>query len=282
MRSFGALSEMTEVRLISPPGFWPKLNVRELLRYRELIWMFVRRGIFARYRQMALGIAWSFLEPLGLLLLMSIVFGYIIRVPTEGYPYTVFAATALIPWMYFSKSANAAANSLHEQLGIISKIYFPRVIVPISAMIREFFDSVMLFIILILLNIGFGFFPTWRVALMPLLLVYITLPALGIGLAISAISVKYRDFRPLLTIALQAGFYATPIFYPGELVPPRILPFYQLNPMYWGVEFSRWMMLGRPVTVTASLYCSLTLSLTIIMLGYFAFARYERHIVDAQ
>ncbi len=197
---------MTEVRLIRPPGKWPSLNLREILFYRELIWVFVKRGISSRYRQMALGITWSFLEPLGLLLLMSIVFGYLIRVPTEGYPFTVFVATALIPWMYFSKATNAAANSLHEQLSIISKIYFPRVIIPVSAVVREFFDLLVLFVILMLLNLGFGYWPTWRMVLMPLLLVYITLPALGVGLAVSSISVKYRDFRPLLTIALQAGF----------------------------------------------------------------------------
>ncbi len=273
---------MTEVRVIRPPGIWPTLNLREILQNRELIWVFVKRGISSRYRQMALGITWSFLEPLGLLLLMSIVFGYLIRVPTGGYPYTVFVATALIPWMYFSKSTNAAANSLHEQLGIISKIYFPRVIVPISAVIREFFDSLVLFVIMILLNIGFGYWPTWRVVTMPLLLLYITLPALGLGLAVSSISVKYRDFRPLLTIVLQAGFYATPIFYPAELIPARFMPFYQLNPMYWGVEFSRWIMLDRPMTITPSLYFSIALSAAVIIFGYYAFAIYERDVVDAQ
>ena len=139
-----------------------------------------------------------------------------------------------------------------------------------------------LFIILMLLNLGFGYWPTWRMVLMPLLLVYITLPALGVGLAVSSISVKYRDFRPLLTIALQAGFYATPIFYPAELVPPRILPFYELNPMYWGVAFSRWIMLGRPLAVTPSLYFSIALSAAVIVFGYYAFAIYERDVVDAQ
>jgi lipopolysaccharide transport system permease protein len=257
------------------------MNLREIFFYRELVWVLVKRGLFTRYRQMALGVTWSFLEPLGLLLLMSIVFGYLIRVHTEGYPYTAYVATALIPWMYFSKSTNAAASSLHEQLSIISKIYFPRVIIPVSAVIREFFDSLVLFIVLMLLNLSFGFWPTWRIVLMPLLLVYITLPALGVGLAISAISVKYRDFRPLLTIALQAGFYATPIFYPGNLIPARILPFYQLNPMYWAVEISRWIMLNRPLTITPSLYISLFLSVAIITFGYYAFAIYERDVIDA-
>jgi lipopolysaccharide transport system permease protein len=273
---------MTEVRVIRPPGPWPKLHLGEIFLYRELIWVFIKRGIFTRYRQMALGITWSFLEPLGLLLLMSVVFGHLIQVPTEGYPFTVFMATALIPWMYFSKATNAAANSLHEQLAIISKIYFPRIVIPVSAVIREFSDSLMLFVILLLLNIWFGYWPTWRVVMMPLLLIYITLPALGLGLAVSSVSVKYRDFRPLLIIALQAGFYVTPVFYPSDLVPARLLPFYQLNPMYWGAEFARWIMIGRPLTVTPSLYVSLGLSAAVVIVGYYAFARYERDVVDAQ
>jgi lipopolysaccharide transport system permease protein len=273
---------MSEIRMIRPSGRVPKLNYRELFNYRELIWVFVKRGLFTRYRQMALGITWSFLEPLGLLLLMSLVFGLLLAVPTEGYPFTVYVAAALVPWLYFSKATNAAANSLHEQIGIISKIYFPRIILPISAVIRELFDSLVLFVILIMISLAFGFLPTWRVLLMPFLLLYITLPGLGLGLAVSAISVKYRDFRPLLTIILQAGFYATPIFYPASIVPNIIKPFYQLNPMYWGVELSRWVMLGRPIDVTASFYLSICLSVGVIIFGYYAFALYERDVIDAQ
>lgn len=273
---------MSDVRVIRPPGRWPALNLKDIYQYRELMWVFVKRGIFTRYRQMALGVSWSFLEPLGLLLLMSVVFGLLIRVPTEGYPYTVFVASALIPWMYFSKGTNAAANSLHEQIGIISKIYFPRVILPVSAVVREFFDSLVLFVILVILAWAFGYPPTWRMLLMPLLLLYITLPGLGLGLAVSSISVKYRDFRPILTIVLQAGFYATPIFYPANLVPATLLPFYELNPMYWGVEFSRWIMLGKAVVITPSFFVSLVISALVITFGYFAFAIFERDIVDAQ
>src|SRR5215831_7644051 len=126
---------MTELRVIRPPGGWPTLDLAEIYRYRALLWVFVRRGIWTRYRQMALGITWSFLEPLGLLLLMSLTLGYLIRVPTEGFPFPIYVAAALIPWMFFSKGTNAAANSLAEHIGIISKIYFPRVILPIAAIV---------------------------------------------------------------------------------------------------------------------------------------------------
>jgi lipopolysaccharide transport system permease protein len=269
-------------RIVRPPGRWPTLRLQELLHYRHLLWVFVKRGILTRYRQMALGVLWSFLEPLGLLLVMSIVFGLLIRVPTGQYPYPVFVFAALIPWFYFSKATNAAAISLQEYIGIISKLYFPRVILPLAAAVREFFDSIVLFVLLVLLAWFYGFPPTPRLVLMPLLLVYITLPALGLGLAVASISIKYRDFRPLLVIVLQVGFYATPIFYPGELVPPIIRPIYQLNPLYWGVEISRWIMLGKPVEITPSFYLSLLVSATAVVLGYLIFAIYERIVVDAQ
>lgn len=273
---------MTKTKQIRPPGRLPNLNFGEIWRARELISVFVRRGISARYRQMALGITWSFLEPLGLLILMSVVFGILIRVPTPGIPYPVFVFSALIPWIYFSKATNGAAHSLHEHIGIVSKIYFPRAILPISAVIREFIDSAILFILLISLAWLYDYPPSWKAVLMPVLFVYLTLPALGVGLSVAAISVKYRDFRPLLTIVLQAGFYATPIFYPAELIPSVARPFYELNPMYWGVELSRWIILDKPIDITLSLYLSLVVSAAVVMAGYFVFAFYERDAVDVQ
>ncbi len=273
---------MQEIRLIRPPGRLPKLDLAEALRSRELLWMFVRRGIFTRYRQMALGVLWSFLEPLGLLLLMTIVFGLFLRVPTEPYPYTIFVFSALIPWLYFSKAANGAAGSLHENIGIVSKIYFPRVLLPAAALVREAFDSLVLFVLLVIMAWAFGFPPNLKMLLMPLLLVFLSLPALGIGLAVAAISVKYRDFRPLLTLALQAGFYATPIFYPAEFVPEAIRAFYTSNPIYWGVAFSRWIVLGKPVALDGTFLISLAICAVLIAVGYFMFAFYERGAVDAQ
>ena len=273
---------MTDIHVIRPPGRWPTLNLREAIQSRELLWVFVRRGIFTRYRQMALGVMWSFLEPLGLLLLMSIVFGVLIRVPTGDLPYPVFVFGALIPWLYFAKAAQSAASSLHEHIGIISKIYFPRLILPLSCVVRELFDSAVLLVLLIIMSWVYGFPPTWKVLLLPLLFLYVSLPALGLGLAVAAISIKYRDFRPLLTIVLQAGFYATPIFYPGELVPAVVRPFYQLNPMYWAVEISRWIMLDKPVLINAPFFASFALIVVVVAIGYFVFAMFERGAVDAQ
>ncbi len=271
-----------ERHLIKPPSGVATLNWREAWKSRELVGVFVRRGIAVRYQQMALGIFWSFLEPLGLLILTSVVFGLMIRVPTGPYPYPVFMFSALIPWLYFTKATNGAANSLQENIGIVSKVYFPRVLLPVSAVLREFFDSIVLFLLLIAMAWIYGFPPTWRAPLMPLVFVLITLPAAAVGMSIGSISIKFRDFRPMLALLLQAGFYTTPVFYPPELVPARLRPLYEINPMYWGVEISRWIVLGKPITVTPSFYLSVLCSGVAVMLGYIVFAHYERGAVDAQ
>ena len=273
---------MTEIRHIRPPGRLPTLDWREIWRSRELIMVFVRRGIAVRYGQMALGIAWSFLEPLGLLVLTSVVFGLFIRVPTGEYPYPVFVFSALIPWLYFNRSTNGAAGSLSEHIGIVSKIYFPRVLLPVSAVIREFFDSLVLFLLLLALAWFYGYPPTWRSLLMPLVLIYIVVPALGVGLSVGSISIKFRDFRPLLQLVLQAGLYATPIFYPIELVPERYRFFVQLNPMYWAVEMTRWLVLDKPMVLSPALYLSVMMSGLLLLIGFMVFAYYERGVVDAQ
>jgi len=273
---------MDDVRIIRPPSRIPKLDLGEVLRSRELLWVFVRRGIFARYRQMALGIFWSLLEPLGLLIMMSVVFGMILRVPTGGFPYPIFVFSALIPWLYFSKAVNGTASSLHENIAIISKIYFPRVLLPLSALMREMFDSLMLFVLLVVLAWIYGFPPSWKLLLMPIVLLYLSIPALGIGLSVAAISIRYRDFRPMLALVLQAGFYVTPILYPVALVPEIARPIYMANPVYWGVEFSRWIILDQPMTLHPSLIVSLLICAGLLIAGYYIFASYEREAVDVQ
>ena len=271
-----------ETRHIAPPPRFPSPNWSELFRSRELVLVFVKRGLAVRYQQMALGMLWSFLEPLGLLLLTSIVFGFFMKVPTGVYPYPVFVFSALIPWLYFSRATTSGANGLQEHIGIVSKIYFPRVLLPISAVLRELADSLVLFVLLMLLGWYYGFPPTWRAVLMPLVFLYLTVPAMGIGLLIGSISIKFRDFRPLLQLGLQAGFYVTPVFYPPELVPARFRPIYELNPVYWGVELTRWIILDKPLVISPSLVLSLATSVVLLAIGFVVFSYYERGVVDAQ
>ncbi len=276
------MSDQLPERIIDAGVSWWRLDLREFWQHRELLMVFIRRNISTRYRQMLLGVLWSVLEPLALLLMMTAVFGFFLRAPSDGYPYPVFAFAALIPWLLFSKAAMSAAGSLLDNMGLISKIYFPRLILPVSAVARDMYDAIITLLILVVLAAAFGFWPTWKLLLLPVVVVAATIVALGIGLWLAAVMVRFRDLRPLLTIVLQLGFYASPILYSPTVVPERILPFYQLNPMYWLIELSRWIMLGRSIAITDSLYISAALTLLLLLSGIFVFTFNERATVDVQ
>lgn len=270
------------VRVICPLEERSLLDFSELYATRQLAWVFVKRGVLTRYRQMALGVIWLFLEPLAQLLLMSVVFGLLIKIDTGDYPFTIFVFAALIPWLIMSKTLTAVASSLIDNIGIISKVYFPRLILPLSAMVQELLNGLVIMAMLVAMSWLYGYPPNWKLVLVPFLFAYLSLSALGIGLLFASITVKYRDFRPLLGVLIQAGFYTTPVFYPADLVPQALRFAYEMNPMYWGVEFSRWIMLDKPVMVTPSIYASFGLLLLSVLFGYVVFAKSERSVIDAQ
>ncbi len=229
-----------------------------------------------------MGGVWAVLEPLATLVLMTLVFGMLLRVDTNGYPYPVFAFAGLIPWLLFSKSTVAITGSLLENMGLLSKVYFPRLILPIAALCRELFDSLITVTILIILAAIYGFTPQWKYLLIPPALIGVGLAAASIGLWVSALMVKLRDIRPVLTIVLQAGMYLTPILYSPAMVPARFLPLYQINPMYWAVEAFRWILLGQDFQLTTSFYFSVVLVVTMLISGLFVFSVYEKVTVDVQ
>lgn len=258
------------------------IGLGELWAHRELVILFIKRQIASRYRQMLLGGLWAVLEPLATLAMMSVVFGFLLRVDTSGYPYPVYAFAALIPWFLFSKASLGVASSLQENMALISKVYFPRLVLPIAAACRELFDSFITVAILICLAMSFGFWPTWKYLLLLPALVMVALTSMGLGLWVAALMVKFRDVRPLLTIVLQAGMYATPIFYPASFVPGWLLPYYQLNPMYWGVALFRWIMLNQQIAITPMLGASLAASIVVFATGLWIFSAYEKMTVDVQ
>jgi lipopolysaccharide transport system permease protein len=254
----------------------------EVWQHRELLVMFIRRQISSRYRQMLLGVLWGVIEPLGLLLMMTLVFGFLLRVSSDGYPYPVFVFSGMAGWLLFSRATVSVAGSLLENMGLISKVYFPRLILPIAAMARELFDGMLMMVVLLLLAAAYGFEPTLRHLALPLILMAAALLAMAIGLWFAALLVKFRDIRPLLTLALQAGMYATPIIYSINLVPERFRFAYELHPMLWVVEFSRWALLGKEVTVTSALYWSAGASALLLVGGLIVFTMFERLSVDVQ
>jgi lipopolysaccharide transport system permease protein len=272
----------SEEHLIEADAGGISLGLAELWRQRELVWIFTKRQIFIRYRQMALGIFWVVLEPLAYLSMMTVVFGMLLRVDTGSYPYAVFAFAGIMPWLLFSKATTAAAHSLADNMGLISKVYFQRLLLPVAGVVREFFDSAVVFVILVLLAWIFGFPPAAKLLLAPVVLIYTSAVALAVGLWLASIMVPFRDIRPLLGLVLQVGMYATPVLYPPDLVPKALLPYYQLNPMYWTIELFRWLLLDRPVTYTASFGYSIGAVVIALLTGLIVFANGQKRVVDVQ
>ncbi len=271
-----------ETKIIDAQAPRWSLGLADVWDRRELLRLLIKRAITARYRQMLLGFFWSLLEPLALLAMMSFVFGFLLRAPSNGVPYPVFVFSGLIPWLLFSRATLAVAGSLQENMGLISKVYFPRLILPLSVGVREVFDSFIMVACLLVIAAASGYLPTWRVVFLPILLLYIVMASLGVGLWAASILVKFRDIRPLLSIALQFGMYVSPIIYSVAIVPKNLLFVYQLNPMYWAIEASRWIFLGQPVEVTPALYVSVAAVLALFSSGVFVFSIYEKLTVDVQ
>jgi lipopolysaccharide transport system permease protein len=272
----------SEEHLIEAGGGGISFGLAELWQQRELVWIFTQRQIFVRYRQMALGVLWVLVEPLAYLLMMTAVFGKLLRVDTGNYPYVVFAFAGIMPWLLFSKATTAAANSLADNMGLVSKVYFQRLLLPVAGIIRELFDSAVVFIILVITAWTFGYPPTAKLLFAPFILMYTSAVALAMGLWLACIMVPFRDFRPLLGLVLQAGMYATPVLYPPDLVPRTLLPYYQLNPMYWTIELFRWLLLDRPVTFTASFGYSIGAVVVALLTGLIVFANGQKRVVDVQ
>lgn len=270
------------VRVIDASASSVAVGLKETWESRELLRLFVARGIMQRYRQMVLGVAWTVVEPLALLLMMTIMFGFVLRAPSGDVPYPVFAFSGLTVWMLFSRAAVSAAGSLLDNMGLISKVYFPRLILPLSVCAREIFDSLLAFACLLVIAIPFGYLPTWRIVLLPPLVLYCVMLALALGLWCACAMVRFRDLRPMLTIGLQVGMYASPVAYSASIVPDYLRFYYQLNPMYWPIEFSRWIFLGKPVEVTAPFYISAAIMLLLLWGGLEVFQRLQRMTVDVQ
>lgn len=257
-------------------------GLRETWESRELLRLFAVRSIMQRYRQMVLGMVWAVMEPLALLLMMTIMFGYVLRAPSGDVPYPVFAFSGLTAWLLFSRAAVSSAGSLADNMGLISKVYFPRLILPLSATAREIFDSLLGFLCLLVIAVAFGYLPSWRIVLLPLLIAFCVIAALAIGLWCACVMVRFRDVRPMLSIGLQIGMYASPVAYSAAIVPERLRFYYELNPMYWAVEFARWIFLGKAVEVTLPFYLSLIMLVALLLGGIYVFQRLQQMTVDVQ
>ncbi len=266
--------------LIKPGGgfeqYW-----KDLWNYRELFYFLAWRDILVRYKQTAIGIAWSVVRPLLTMIVFTIVFGKLAKLPSGGAPYPILVYAAMLPWQFFANSLTESSNSLISNAGMLSKIYFPRLIVPTSTVIVSLVDFIISFCILVLLMIWYKFVPDWRMVTLPLFLMLALFAALGFGLWLSALNVKYRDFRYIVPFIVQFGLYISPVGFSSDVVPEKWRLLYSLNPMVGVIDGFRWAILGGETSIYwPGFMISISLTLLIFIFGLRYFRKTERSFAD--
>lgn len=267
------------VTVIEPRRGWRWLDVRELLAYRELLWVLAGRDIRVRYKQTVLGAGWALLRPLLAMAVFTVVFGRLAKMPSEGAPYPVFVLAALLPWTFFSTAVGSAAESLVGSQALVSKIYFPRLIVPLSTLGVALVDLAIGLGLLLALSLYYGFGLGPMLLLFPVALGLLVLATLAIGTGLAALTVAFRDVRHLVPFLLQIWLYATPVVYPASLFPERWRWVLYVNPVAGPVESFRAMFLARPLD-TLGLATSFGVSLLLLALSLAYFGRVERRLAD--
>ena len=256
------------------------LGLWELWQSRDLVWFMVMRDIRARYRQMALGPLWILLMPIIFMVVFSLVFGKMAKMPSEGLPYPLFNFTAVLPWQFFANSLNRTSSSLVSNLGTLTKIYFPRLVVPVSATLGSVVDFAASFLVMLGMMVYYDIYPGWQILLLPFYSFLALMASLGLGLWLATLSVRFRDIIIGLPFFLQVFLYLTPVVYPLSMVPERWQILYRLNPMTEVIVGWRWCLLGKgqaPDLITAAVCLIVAL---IFISGVMYFRRTERVIVD--
>lgn len=254
---------------------------RDLWRYRELLWFLAWRDVLVRYKQTALGVLWAVLQPLLTTLVGTVIFGRLAKLPSGDVPYAVLIYTAMLPWQFFSASLSGAANSLVGNANLISKVYFPRLVVPMSAVCTALVDFLISGVMLAALMLWYQFVPDWRILALPLFAAVAFAAALGAGLWLTALNVKYRDFRYVVPFLLQFGLYVSPVFFSSAIIPERFRFWYSLNPMVGVIDGFRWALLGGKFDLQpASFALSLVIVGVLLWSGVWFFRRIERTFAD--
>jgi lipopolysaccharide transport system permease protein len=269
--------------VIQPSRGWLHLNLRAVWDYRELLYFLAWRDVKVRYKQTLLGVLWIVLQPFISMVVFSVLFGQLLKVPSGNVPYPVFAYAALLPWNYFAGSLTRSSGSLVSNPHLITKIYFPRLIIPLSSLLSNLVDFGVAFIVLIGLMIFYGIQLTPSILVLPVLILLAMLTALGFGLWLSALNVRYRDVGYLVPFLIQIWMYATPVIYGSALIPERFRFLLALNPMATVVEGFRWALLGDAAIVSTSsigLLLSIGMVLVVLISGLIFFRRTERVFAD--
>lgn len=277
--SASMISEEASVTVIEPSHGWRLLDMGELWSYRELLWVLGARDVRVRYKQTFLGAAWAILRPILTMLIFTVIFGRLAKIPSDGYPYAAFVYAGLLPWTFFASALQASGASLVGSAPLIQKVYFPRLIVPLASVGAALVDLFISTLVLLALMAFYRVSPSPRLLAFPLLLLGVMFAALGVGTIVSAMMVSYRDVRHLLPFVVQIWMYVTPVIYPVSMIPKRWHWLLFLNPMSGLVDGFRAAFLNRPFDFTA-LGSSALVSALLFVLGIAYFERVERRFAD--
>jgi lipopolysaccharide transport system permease protein len=265
---------------IKPRSNWASLKLGELWRYRELLYFFVWRDLKVRYKQTILGAAWAILQPFLTMVVFSIFFGRLAEVPSDDLPYPVFSYAALVPWTFFANGLTQASNSVVSNAGMVKKIYFPRLTLPVASVLAGLVDFILSFTVLIGMMFYFGITPTANIVWLPLLLLLALVVSLGASLWLAALNVRFRDVRYTVPFLVQFWLFITPIAYPSSLVPEQWRLLYSFNPMVGVVEGFRWALLGTDTAPGPVIIVSSLVALSLLLGGLIYFRRMESAFAD--
>ena len=271
----------TEYELILEPGRAEKHYWADLWRYRELFQVLAWRDVSVRYKQTVIGVAWALIRPFLTMLVFTIIFGKIAQLPSDGAaPYSLLVFTGMLPWTFFSTALSDASNSLVANANLISKVYFPRLIVPASSVVVAFVDFLISFVILAFLMAWYAWVPSWQILLLPIFVLFAVLASLGPSLWITALNVKYRDFRYIIPFIVQFGLYVSPVGFSSQVIPERWRLLYSLNPIVGVIDGFRWCILGESTLYLPGLATSATVTVLFVWFGVRQFRRMEKNFAD--
>ena len=269
--------------IVQPTHGWATLRLREVWHYRELLYFLIWRDVKVRYKQTALGVLWVVLQPVISMLVFTVLFGVLLNAPSNGVPYPVFVYAGLLPWLYFAGALARSTTSMVDSRNLITKVYFPRLIVPLTSVLTGLIDFAVGFVVLIVLMLLYGIVPTMAVLLTPLFLLLAMMTAFGFGLWLSALNVRYRDIGYIIPFVIQIWMYVTPVVYSVSLIPERFQFLLGLNPMTSVVSGFRWALLGPASSVQSSpivYVLSLVTTAVVLISGLIYFRRTERTFAD--
>jgi lipopolysaccharide transport system permease protein len=280
-RISSALNVPSEDLIVIEAGRSDRHYWSDLWRYRELLYFLARRDIAVRYKQTVLGIAWAVIRPLAMMALFTLIFGRIAKLPSDGAPYSLLVFTAIIPWFFFATALGDSSNSLVLNSNLLTKVYFPRLLVPLSAACVALADLLIGLVLLILMMIWLGYPPTTRMLVLPAFIALAFIAPLGLGLWFSALNVRYRDFQFVVPFLIQLGLYASPIGFSSNIIPDQWRFLFSLNPMVAVIEGFRWALLGGTFALRYdSIFTALAVTLAITISGLWFFRRTERAFAD--